>query len=109
VIKKNKITPTDALKKAEELIEELKKQKEKDQIIKEATKEGLDEESAKIRDDISILRKKFINDGFSKADAIKKAFITVWNKEFIDQGMSKEDSIQKAEKLFFDVWMDFQM
>ena len=74
MIKKNKITPTDALKKAEQLIEELKKHK--------------DSQS-----------KKFLEYEGKKYD--KEGLIQKLTEEFIEEGSSKEEARKKAEKVLF--------
>ena len=74
MIKKNKITPTDALKKAEQLIEELKKHK--------------DSQS-----------KKFLEYEGKKYD--KEGLIQKLTEEFIEEGSSKEEARKKAEEVLF--------
>jgi|TARA_B100002003_G_C13772588_1_gene383144 hypothetical protein len=69
-----KITPTDALKKAEQLIEELKKHK--------------DSQS-----------KKFLEYEGKKYD--KEGLIQKLTEEFIEEGSSKKEARKKAEKVLF--------
>ena len=82
MIKKNKITPTDALKKAEQLIEELKKHK--------------DSQS-----------KKFLEYEGKKYD--KEGLIQKLTEEFIEEGSSKEEARKKAEEVLFLKKMDLLM
>ena len=69
-----KITPTDALKKAEQLIEELKKHK--------------DSQS-----------KKFLEYEGKKYD--KEGLIQKLTEEFIEEGSSKKEARKKAEEVLF--------
>ena len=75
-----KITPTDALKKAEQLIEELKKHK--------------DSQS-----------KKFLEYEGKKYD--KEGLIQKLTEEFIEEGSSKEEARTKAEKVIFHKKWDY--
>jgi hypothetical protein len=74
-----KITPTDALKKAEELIEELKKQK--DSQSKKYEYEGV----------------KYDEEGL----------IQKMTEEYIEEGSSKEEARKKAEKVIFHKKWDY--
>ena len=73
-----KITPTDALKKAEQLIEELKKHKNsQSKKIWEYKGEKYDEEGL-----IQKLTEEFIEEGSSKEEARKKAEKVIFHKKW---------------------------